>query len=299
MKKTALLSLLTISSIVSCAQFPEDFNTKCATASTPWGWLVNNPIPGTAAQGSWVCTATNGKPVTTGGTPTPGVQCSGYYSGTNHLDTSYLISPLINTLTSTNYPGGKVYMRFDTKKDNILNGARIDLRKLIVDSISGNPLSDSIVGSGMVTPNFGDEDATDWVTHEVDLTQYLNAPPFYMGFRYVSTTATGTIWYMDNIFITPFSLSVEQQYTNKQALPIFVIGGGTSSQISLSYTTHDAGTYHVAIYDMMGRNVHASDVDATRGTASYTISGLSLRPGMYCVKMGNKYTYGTTKLMIQ
>ena len=289
MKKTALLIFLSIASFVTYAQLAEDFNTSCASASSPSTWTIYNPLSATSPQGEWHCTSTNGRPTGTG-IPTPGVECTGYYSSANHLDTSYLITPIIY-VNHTTYPGGHAYVRFDTKKDLLTNGAKVAVEHM--DSFS----TGLTTFTGTVTPAFSSTGDTGWVTRELDISNYLDSPSFRVAFRYTSATTTGTIWYMDNVVIVANSLSINE--VSKQMLPITVVGDATSSKVTVSYTTEVAGNYRIAMYDMMGREVYSTRINTRSGTSSYIMNDLSLRPGMYCIKIGNENTYGTTKLMIQ
>ena len=296
MKKTLLLSILAAFSLVAQAQLSENFNTTCASASFPSnGWTQY--IPPTISippAGRWDCTAIKGRPTSTG-VQTPGMTCTGTYSSAYNLDTSYLITPLIS-LPTASYPGHHAYLRFDTKKDDIILGGKLAVGEFIdTNTHMMNTILDTAV-SGLITPAFGNSDSTNWVTHQADLSGYIGGN-FYIAFRYTSTTTTGTAWYIDNVVLTSSSLEVSK--IDKDILPISIIGSGSYSQIALSYTAHTSGLYRIVIYDMVGRLVYDGSVEATPGTESYVIKGLDLHPGMYCIKMGNDNTYCTTKVMIQ
>ena len=293
MKKTILLGCFTFISLVSIGQLStltQNFNTACATASFPSdGWSAYNPIIGTTPQGQWACTATDGRPGVSSA-PTPGMTCTGVWSSAYHLDTSYLLTPLLNL---SSYAGGRVYLQFDSKTDNIILGGRLTLGKTI-DSTSF-PDSTYHDASASLTPAISSSDSSGWVTHQIDMTPYIDSNNFYMAFRYTSTSTTGTAWFIDNVNLTTVSL-VDK--ITRNILPLTVIGSCTSNKIELSYSVLLAGNYQVAIYDMLGRQVYAGQVLAQTGTEYHTIDGLNLRPGMYCIKMGNENTYGVTKLMI-
>ena len=295
MKKLTLLTLLITVSFFARAQFPptETFNSICATSSFPLGWIsYSPPALSMPPAGKWGCTSNKGRP-TTSGAPTAGMTCTGTFSTSYHLDTAFLISPILN-LHSSDYPSGHAYVNFDTKTDNIILGGKIAM---------GSP-ADTMVSSyydfdtaGLLTPVFGIGDSTNWVTHQADLTQYLDQGPFYVAFRYTSTSTTGTSWYVDNIYMSPFKLGVPR--VDKEQLPMSVLGNSTPTRIELSFSIVRAGSFDIEIYDMVGRKVYDEKIVAREGTADHTITGLNLRPGMYCIKMGNEDTYGTTKLLIQ
>ncbi len=297
MKKLALLTLLAITAITSFAQLPEDFNAKCITNGAPptggnW-WTVYNPPSTPDVNGAWKCTATSGKP--NGASPTPGVYCTGFYSGAHHLDTSYLVTQMLS-LSTTDYPGGHVYLQFDSRKVNNTTTGRLAIALTRGDTSFQDTFQHRIVPDGAILPNFSSEDSGRWVTHEVDLSDSIGKAPFYYAFRFTSTNTASLAWYLDNIKLSEHALNVVQ--VGKQTVPIGIVGS-TASRIDVSYSASSAGTYHISLYDMMGREVYNGQVKATTGTATYTISGLNLHPGMYCIKMGNENAYGTAKLIIE
>ncbi len=247
MKKIVLCSLFTLSIAGAHAQessLHENFDVSCALSSGfPAGWIEYNPVTGTTPSGQWTCGPDNGN----GGTP--GILCTGVYSSGYHLDTSYLITPLLNLSSYT----GHVFLRFDTKTTNIHLGGRFSVIEAPPDTaLSHLAANDTDISSGIL-PVIGSGDSSGWVTHEVDLTHYEGSGDFYIAFRYVSANTTGSAWYLDNVNTTTSSLEVAA--IEKSMLPVTVIGNSTSSQITLSYSTEYAGAYQLAMYDIMGRKV--------------------------------------------
>lgn len=288
MKKTALLLLLIACSAISYSQvfMSQNFDVACASSTLPgYGWLISNPISSTYPQGAWHCTATNGR----GGTP--GMECTGVWSGGYHLDTSYLVTPPIYLAGYT----GHVYLHFDTKADSILLGGRIAVLHQM-DTAPHIPFTDLTPG---LSPSFSVTDSTGWVTHQTDLTPYTDTQtrPFYIAFRYISTSTTGSIWFFDNMNIDTFS-ALTIPNLKKEILPLTVLSNSSSSQIILSFGFRISGAYQLAICDVMGRCVHRETVNIQNGTETYTINGLNLHQGMYFIKMGDGYTFGTTKVII-
>jgi hypothetical protein len=289
MKKITLLSLITICFLSAGAQVSalnETFDGSCAsTNGLATNWILFNPIVGIDPAASWMCTATNGNH------NTPGMECTGVYSSTYHLDTSYLVTPLLNV---SGYDS--VFLQFDTKSSNLNTDGTISILGKndtlpVEDTSHYQDLSDSL------NPSFGPGDATGWVTHQINLARYRSSPAFRIAFRYTSPLTSGNIWYLDNVGLTPYPLKTSQ--IDKKVLPLTIIGSCTTSQIALSYTAPMPGKYQLAIYDMMGRRVYDGSIMAHSGASSYVVNGLALYPGMYCVKMGNDNTYGTTRFMIQ
>jgi hypothetical protein len=293
MKYKLLLYFILFAALASKAQVSslhENFDVTCVTASLPssHGWQVYNPITGSTAAtpGNWTCTATDGR----GGTP--GMQCSGVYSGAYNMDTSYLITPLLYFYGSVT---GSYYLTFDTKTDSLTLGG--ELTVLYSDS-SGRHFSLDMLDS--LTPAFSIADSTGWVTHEVNITKFEDTlRPFYLTFRYISSDTTGSLWFLDNINTSSVSITLNTPEIIKDKLPLAVIGCSTPNQLSLSYSVPITGLYHLSMYDILGREVYKEDLNLQQGKDIYTINGLGLKDGMYLIKMDNSQMYGITKIIIQ
>ncbi len=302
MKKIALLSLLSVFTSLGINAQPftalhENFDVACVTSTTfpptsaSWNWIHYNPVSGTDLEGLWHCTPTNGRKNNLG-SPTPGFTCSGVWASAYHLDTSYLISP---QLSLHGYDPGHLYLHFDTKVDSIVLGGKL---AVLITTDTGSPSAFVYTDfTTSVTPGFGVADSLGWVTHELDITSYVPTYyPIYIVFRYISPSTSGSAWYLDNVNTSTTRLSTPN--IHKEILPITVLGSGSSSHISLSYGTQISGIYRLAIYDMMGRSVHQETINIMNGSSSLSIDELNLQPGMYFVKMGNGYSYGAVKVII-
>ncbi len=264
----------------------ENFDVKCVLASDfPITWDQYSPIPGASPLGAWTCAPTEGRG------STPGIKCTGTYSGINHLDTSYLITPLINL----NSYQRKVYLRFDTKITDNHSGGRFVVLKIDTGFVSSG-------GTGPVDtfsayPVISNGDPSDWVRHEVDLTPLIDSGSFYIAFRYTSTTSAGSTWFLDNVNTDTSSILTVHTFDEKVA-GLKVIGNTTSQQVTLSYTTETSGKCDLAIYDMVGRAVHKGSLNAVAGTATYKINDLNLTPGLYVVKINNGTGYTIAKAIV-
>jgi hypothetical protein len=295
MKRLVLVTLLLIAVATAFGQpvtyLQEDFNVACATGISPYpsGWLKYNPIFATNALGSWHCSAYNGRPDLTGN-PTSGMDCTGYYSGSAHLDTSYLVTPLIDISGYT----GNIYLHFDTKSEIVHPGGKLSVLLTYPSDTGGyNPYAPYADLTVSLMPLFGNDDVTDWVTHEADLTPYKDT--FYIAFRYVSSDTSAMIWHLDNVNTSITGLSVTNISSKK--LPLGVLRS-TASSITLSCDMPHDGTYRLVLCDIMGRTLYEEVIVGAKGAHTYTISGLALRPGMYFVKMGDNNIFGATKVMI-
>lgn len=294
MKRILFSLLFLVASEILAAQpvtsLFENFNAACAvTYGLPSGWMKYNPMSATVPNGEWTCTPSDGRPAS-GGSPTPGIQCSGIWSSTYHLDTSYLITPLLDFSSYS----GSVFLRFDTKTTNIYLGGELHLIKSI-DTIIGSP-SDSDFSSFMM-PVIGVGDSSDWVTHEIDLTTHAHTGMFYLAFRYTSLNTTGSIWYLDNVSTSSTSLFVHPVISNN--IPVSIVGSASRTHVDIAFTSNGAATYSIGLYDMLGRQIFSSDLKAHGGAETYSISNIDLVPGMYFVKMANGNVYGATKILIR
>lgn len=302
MKKIRLLILLVLISVLSSGRasaqpfttLSQNFDVACAMSTGfPSYWLTYNPVPMTTPDGEWHCTPANGRP-NASAIPTPGIECTGVWASAFHLDTSYLISPQLNL---SGY--SEAYLRFDTRADSIsTTGARMAIMTTndsgIVSTFTYTDRTDSIY------PHFSHTDGSGWVTHELNLRAHVGGgkPSFYIAFRYTSGTTGGSQWYLDNVNISTTSMTLGTHSINKEKLSLNALGQGSSSRISLSYSARP-GSYQLAIYDMMGRQVHEEILSVREGDNIYEINGLNLQNGMYLVKMGDNYTYGTAKVIVK
>lgn len=281
MRKLLLAALLTIGCTTLKAQLTQNFNTCAAGSMAPTGWSHHNPVLGTATDGNWSCGPGYGRD------GTPGISCTGYYSAAFHLDTAYLIAPP-QLLTS-----GPIYLNFDTKVSGIHLGAKL---AIVVSGDSAFSDTSTIVNkTSTVAPVFGNNDSTDWVTHQADLTQFVGTT-FYVAFRYTSSNGGANQWYLDNVKITNIPLSVSNPALAGRG-PV-LNASYSFGDMNLNYNTIAAGTYNVMVYDMVGRTLASRQLTSQGGAGTHTLSDLSLLPGMYIVRMGNETGYTSTKVVV-
>jgi hypothetical protein len=296
MKKIALSLLFASVAGLSHGQtlIRENFDVDCVlSGNVPYssGWVFYTPLTATIPMGQWTCTPALGRPNLSGG-PTPGIMCTGTYGSpaTFHLDTSYLISPVINNPVTYN---GHFYLQFDTKTSVFHPGSRLDI--LVTDTTIISPGTVIVNIDSLITPVFSNGDATNWVTHQADISRFKGT--FYLAFRYSSTVDSGSTWYLDNVNTSLSRLAVST-ITDK-ALPLTAIGVSTGYSITLSYTIQSPGIHFIVITDLMGRVVYNERINVATGTQNHTINGLGLHGGMYFIKMGDGNVLGSTKVIIE
>ena len=300
MKKAFLPVLFAIMGYSATAQsgaINENFDVACAaTSGLPATWFVYNPVLGTFPDGAWHCTPANGI------SNTPGLTCSGYYNGAYHLDTSYLLTPMLNLGSSTDT---SIYLRFQSRTTKALTGSgrRRETSLAVFSARDTSVLRPSAlvytpIGSP-ITPVITNDDSTEWVTHQVDITSYKPSGNFYLAFRYTSTDSTGNVWSLDNVSTSPHSIYEGLPEVNRSRLPLTIIGESTAEQVTFSCTARSSGSFQVTICDINGRILHRETLTAVVGTSTYTLSGLRLLPGMYMIRMSDGKDYGAAKTMVR
>ncbi len=278
--KTLILSLFSFFIITACfAQDPtflnENFDLSCAsTSGFPQGWHQYHIV----GNESWVCTP--GKGINN----SPCMSMSGYTTHYN-IDTNWFITPELN-LSSYN----KIYFNFFDKYSR----AGDSLTVYVNDHYGeGNPLCDSCSWTEIAVP-FSQGD-TVWRQHQIDLTPYKNKP-LYVGFRYTSTTSSGSIWYLDSVFTTQINTGVGQ--VAKENIPVTVIGI-PGSTITLECSLPVAGTYTLGLFDITGRALVNREMMVSAGLQRLKVNDLNLPGGVYIVKLGNAMYTGVAKAVIQ
>jgi hypothetical protein len=94
-----------------------------------------------------------------------------------------------------------------------------------------------------------------------------------------------------------FPTSVEE--VNSKNMPVTVIGEAGNGNISLSFTTFEAGEFTVNVNDMTGRKVYSQTVQANAGNNSVRLNDVNISSGIYIVEVRNAHTFGLTKVSIK
>ena len=289
MKQLLLLIVLSTLSLAGRAQvtsISEDFESCSDGSPHPNMWTSLDLVSSAPSQCRWVCGNTSGR------WGTHGISCTGYYSGAFHLDTSYLITPILNI---SGYPDS-VYLRFDTKTTNIILGGRLTVTES-TDSAFDTTVAMVNELTALMTPTIGPDDSTDWVTHSINITSFKDiSTGFYIAFRYTSSTTAGKLWYLDNVMTTNAPLHTATQYPAGTALHISATYDA-GDQLHLFYTAPAAGDYRAAVYDMAGRVLEQRQVTINNVNGSIPFH-THLAPGMYIVRMGNDGTMATARVSV-
>jgi len=279
----AITACLSINSSAQVTSLSENFNTSCGATTTylPGGWSKYSPPPTFIPYGEWGCSPD-------GEASTPGVACTNFFSGSYHIDTSYLFTPALNLSGYTH-----VYLHFDTKTSKIHHGARFSAYRVVhADSMVTLDTMDALA----MTPVISNSDSSDWVTHELDLSGYVGYPPIYIAFRYASADTNGSVWYLDNVNTSTASLNVAR--IAEQTTPVNIVGNATNSQVTVSFNARENRNYRVMIYDMLGREYYQGDISAGKGVVTRTITGLNLSGGFYFLKMSDGLSCAATRFFV-
>jgi len=280
-----LTAVYTISTAQALTSLNENFNASCATSSFPVGWIKYNPIPATVPLGQWGCTAVNGKG------STPGMQCTGYYSAAYHLDTSLLVTPLLNVSSYS----GNVYLQFDSKTTNVHLGSRLRIMK------AAFPDSTFVVSSldteitGFMSPVITNGDSSDWVTHYVDLTRFKSTGDFYLAFMYTSPSTSANVWYLDNIRTTTTS---EVTDISAGHIQLSVVGNSEPGRITVSFSVPEPGQYWFSVTDILGREVSRQKI-YTSGGPVFRSFYVDFMKGMFFLRMCNESYFGCAKVVVR
>jgi hypothetical protein len=285
MKKIALLFLLNALGFGAQAQLTsinENFDSNCPLGNHhPTGWSDMNPILSTMPKGQWACTV-NGRE------GTPGIQCTGYWDGAFHLDTALLISPILDL---SGYSGQNIFMRFDSKTTQVHLGGKLSIFAATDSGTKGIGLDDYL------SPIFNENDSTDWVTHQVNLTPYTAFGNFVVIFMYTSTEAKSSVWSLDNIFTTTIPLEVANPI--RKPFQFSASGSVSTGNITISYAPLKMEPHDVLICDIVGRVVHRETLNPQNRNEAHTIHGLNLSEGLFLVKMWNGKDFSTEKVYIR
>jgi endonuclease/exonuclease/phosphatase family metal-dependent hydrolase len=228
----------------------EDFST--CNNSMPNGWLKYSV---TGAE-SWQCT--------TYGYAGAAAQMSGFNGG-NHLNEDWLISPQLN-LASYTTPLLSFWCR------TRYSGAFIQLLVSTNYAGSGNPNSATWTTVPVTLPTTNSD--VWFFTGQIDLTVYKNQP-FYIAYKYISSTSAAATWRLDDIHVSEGTLSLSKKFVNAGECA----AGWSSAANSFSFTmTTIANTL-----DIVAPSPFEVSKDGTNfsNTITYTSSASGIAQNVY------------------
>lgn len=253
--------------VASVTVLNEKFDNTCV----PDGWQKYSV---TGVQ-EWYCVGTTNRYMNING-----------YSGGNNANEDYLISPKIQPATGTS--SAILFFRVNST----FAGSNVKALFSTNYTGSGNPTAATWTDLNIA---FTSNDSAKWVTKTGNITASA-ATPFYVAFKYTSTTSDGKRIYIDSV-MTQNVMSVFG--ASNATLPLTVIGQATGSNIDIAFTAAHTGKMNLVVLDLAGRQVYAETINALSGNQRRSISGLSLNSGMYLIKLSDDQQFGIAKVIVQ
>lgn len=300
MKRLLLVLLISIPSISCFAQVTslnEDFNGECPLGSpAPNDWLVYNPLPSYGTYGVWTCGASSGR------SGSGGIACTALFGSpaTNHVDTSIVVTPSLDLHSYSH-----VYMNFDSKTDIYHLGSKLEVL-ISADSTLGADTSalDTFTVYNRTTatmPLISSDDEANWVTHQIDLTDYKYVVPLYVGFRYTSDGGLyASKWFLDNIMTTTEELPNAVRDVNRGNKNIALTGNITGQHLLVQANVSRKGDYQLSVIDMSGHMVYKEQERLQTGSNELSITlPNQVAAGMYLIRIADNTSAATVRIATQ
>jgi hypothetical protein len=266
----------TVMPVVTVTSLSETFDASCAGNTLPAGWSREN-IQGAGQQ--WGCYV-----------PGPGasaaMQMNGYQAG-NNVNEDWLITPRIN-LSSRN---GQ--LSFMMQKS--FTGTEPDV--LVSQDYAGNGDPTTATWTSLNIPMTVADTGAAYKMYMANIGS-LGLTPFYLAFKYLSTTTDAYRVRLDSVVLTTAEGlgSVQGQANN---MPVYVLGRPRQGNISLVFNASEAGTMRVHMYDLFGRLVVRQSIQSVKGANKVNLEAQSLQDGMYIIQVGNGKEQGVTRVFLQ
>jgi hypothetical protein len=155
-------------------------------------------------------------------------------------------------------------------------------------SFTIHPSGDSSTDlSTTLMPVIGPGDSTGWVTHQLNLTPFINHPtPIRIAFRYVSTDIDAGAWTIDNIQTSPISLFTPELPGLRPDLAL--IGTLSENQLSVTCRCPENGDYTISLWDMSGRKLMTRSSGLRQGENKIVLPCPDFASGIYLLEVGNE-----------
>lgn len=286
------LALLTFSLLVFLGAFAQDSTSLyqnfdlCDSDANgdhfPPGWSVYSQFGGQI----WKCYNEYGV------NNSPCLEFNGYQSSSDHIDTSYLLTPHLDLhgYTSIKLYFSAVYLYV---------GDSLHIKVSNNYSGTGSPEASGVTWTELVHTGVMLDDSnnvSNFRQFSVDLTPY-KATPCYVTFEYLSSLTSGSRWSLDSVY-TQGHGTVGITNIAEQTVGLTVVGAPVSGQINIGFTATE-GLYNLSVYDMVGNKVSDEAIHANEGYQTYSINNRGLASGMYVVKLSNAYASGVTKAIVE
>ena len=293
MRKLFLLAVLVVVASASNAQVTslnESFNV-CDTSD-----LVNGAHPT-----GWTSWSTSGAQIWKwyskyGITGSPCIGINGYANGTDNLNEDYLITPKLNLSAMS----GTVYFSFAEKSS--FYGDSLSILTSTNYSGAGDPNASGVTWTklALVSGIFDTAKYVNYRSFTANVTS-MKATPFYVAFKYTSTSFDGRLVDLDNVVTgsTPLVLGVENRNLVNPVTPVTVLGESTTSHIAIAFTAAESGSSVLSVTDLSGRKIYSKSLTTAAGDNNVEINDLNAVPGLYIVSVYSENSFGVTKTTIK
>ncbi|RYZ55653.1 MAG: T9SS type A sorting domain-containing protein [Sphingobacteriales bacterium] len=253
----------------------ETFDAACATGSLPMGWTREN-ILGNNQQ--WNCAGTVGTDRY--------MQMNGFAGSANNDNEDWLITPAINMAGQSN-----TMLYFRGYKG--FTGSDIDVLMSTNYSGTGDPNNATWNSLGI---NFSGATSS-WATYSSVLNNSTN--PVHIAFKYNCSAAGADCaqWRIDSVVVSGTASILSVKGNNQ--LPVEVLGAANSNRILVGFSVEKPAIVTASVYDLTGREVFRSNIQAQGGSNRVALTPSSLTPGMYIVRITNGTEYGVVKAIVE
>jgi len=252
----------------------ENFDTTCGAMPShlPARWMKYSVV----GSQQWNCTAF-------GYNSTAAVSINGYQGG-NNLNEDWLLTPQLDLSAMANPTlNFRAFKKF----------AGDDIHVLVSSNYTGVGDPNAATWTDL-NVNFATVD-TNWNVYMAALNSH-KATPFFIGFKYTSTTTSAAQWKLDEISLTNPITGIQSM--SKAALNFTIVGTATANDLAI-ITDVKAGTYKASIVDLTGKVVFTQELNCKTGKQAITIAGFHLSNGMYLLNLSNGKEQGTAKFIVE
>ncbi len=300
MKKIVLLPLLAISCLTVKAQdstsLYQNFNN--CDSIIDLGGTENHFPPGWSAysvigQQDWKCETAYG----VGNSPC--MHINGYQAGASNDDENWLMTPVLdlhayaasvylNFAATYYYAGDSLHVM--VSHDYVpgpapFNNPDSSIYHWVELTHTGVMLYDTFYKETGVFDNF-----------QCDLTGEKSSP-CVIAFKYTSNTINASVWDLDSVTTSGTLTNGISKLTNEK-LPVQVNGIGSFDDVNVSFDVA-AGIYEMSIYDLVGKELYNTNIQAHGGNEIIHITDAKLRNGMYLLRIHDNASTGVTKFIVQ
>ncbi len=266
-------------SVGTLTSLNEKFDASCATGNLPAGWSRQNVV---GAGQQWGCYET---PLASGNF----VMRINGFSGGNNANEDWLITPKLDVsanATPTLY--FKLWKRFTGDEVAVLLSHNYD----------GTSVPSTATWTNLNTIGTSPADTSFYKLFTQSLTAE-KATPFFLAFKYISTTTNGYDARLDSVVVTNGTTGIASVGSRNNTIGVKVLGIATSSNINIAFDLENAAPLQVGMYDLAGREVYHTAYTGAKGSNKLNLQPQSVQSGMYIIRVSNGKEQGIARTFIQ